>query len=84
MVGVDGRVQTRTFEGQDGKTVFVTEIVADSVQFLESKGSSQTRGQDPSGFQPNHNQNQFQTQHEEDPFKNNGEPIDISDDDLPF
>src|SRR5690625_4975669 len=39
MIGVDGRVQTRTFEGQDGKTVFVTEIVADSVQFLESKGS---------------------------------------------
>src|SRR5699024_12163482 len=37
-VGVDGRLQTRTFEGQDGKTVFVTEVVADSVQFLESKG----------------------------------------------
>ncbi|MFD1040302.1 single-stranded DNA-binding protein [Virgibacillus byunsanensis] len=94
MIGVDGRVQTRTFDGQDGKTVFVTEIVADSVQFLESKGSSQGRG-DTSGFQQNQNQNQSQSQNqnqnqtnqnrnEEDPFKNNGEPIDISDDDLPF
>ncbi|MFC2948748.1 single-stranded DNA-binding protein [Virgibacillus sediminis] len=94
MIGVDGRVQTRTFEGQDGKTVFVTEIVADSVQFLESKGSSQDRGQD-TGFGQNRNQNQFQNQNQnqfqpnqnqnhEDPFKNNGEPIDISDDDLPF
>ncbi|APC50118.1 single-stranded DNA-binding protein [Virgibacillus halodenitrificans] len=93
MIGVDGRVQTRTFEGQDGKTVFVTEIVADSVQFLESKGSSQDRGQGASGFQQNSNQNQFQpnqnqnqnqNQPQEDPFRNNGEPIDISDDDLPF
>src|SRR5699024_7565252 len=31
--GVDGRIQTRTFEGQDGRTVFVTEVVADNVQF---------------------------------------------------
>src|SRR5699024_9043923 len=92
MIGVDGRVQTRTLEGQDGKTVFVTEIVADSVQFLESKGSSQGRGQDPSGFQQNQNQNQFQNQFQnqnqnqntDNPFKDNGEPIDISDDDLPF
>ncbi|CDQ37870.1 MULTISPECIES: single-stranded DNA-binding protein [Virgibacillus] len=86
MVGVDGRVQTRRFEGQDGKTVFVTEIVADSVQFLETKGSSQG-GQDSSGFQPNRdqNQNQFEpNRNQDDPFKNNGEPIDISDDDLPF
>src|SRR5690625_2132839 len=88
MIGVDGRVQTRTFEGQDGKSVFVTEIVADSVQFLESKGSSQGRGEDPSGFQQTQNQNQFQNQNQnqntDNPFKDNGEPIDISDDDLPF
>ncbi|GLO68258.1 MULTISPECIES: single-stranded DNA-binding protein [Oceanobacillus] len=88
MVGVDGRVQTRTFEGQDGKTVYVTEIVADSVQFLETKGSQ--GGQDSSGgYQQNRNQNQNQyasnqSQDQEDQFKNNGEPIDISDDDLPF
>ncbi|MFD2045646.1 single-stranded DNA-binding protein [Ornithinibacillus salinisoli] len=95
MIGVDGRIQTRSFEGQDGKMVYITEVVADSVQFLESKGSSQNRGgQDnySSGYQQNPNQNQNnpnqnrnnQTQNDEDPFKNNGEPIDISDDDLPF
>ncbi|SEP58904.1 single-strand binding protein [Virgibacillus subterraneus] len=89
MIGVDGRLQTRTFEGKDGKTVFVTEVVADSVQFLESKGSSQSSGQQASGYQQNQSQNQNQNQtnqnqNEEEPFKNNGEPIDISDDDLPF
>src|SRR5690625_1423837 len=35
LVGIDGRLQSRTYEDKDGKTVFVTEVVADSVQFLE-------------------------------------------------
>ncbi|SFD70842.1 single-strand binding protein [Lentibacillus persicus] len=87
MIGVDGRIQSRSFEGRDGNTVFVTEVVADNIQFLESKGSSQPRDQQSSGFQPNQNQNQNQsnqTQTNDNPFKDNGEPIDISDDDLPF
>ena len=40
LAGVDGRIQTRNYEGQDGKRVYVTEILAESVQFLEPKGSS--------------------------------------------
>ncbi len=40
LIGVDGRIQTRSFEGQDGKMVYITEVVADSVQFLESKKES--------------------------------------------
>ena len=35
MAGIEGRIQTRTYEGSDGKTVYVTEVVCDSVQFLE-------------------------------------------------
>ena len=37
LIGVDGRLQSRSFEGQDGKKVYVTEVVADSVSFLEKK-----------------------------------------------
>jgi single-strand DNA-binding protein len=40
LAGVDGRIQTRSFEGQDGKRVYVTEVLAESVQFLEPKGGS--------------------------------------------
>ena len=40
LAGVDGRIQTRNYEGQDGKRVYVTEVQAESVQFLEPKGSS--------------------------------------------
>ncbi|WP_017185419.1 single-stranded DNA-binding protein [Alkalibacillus haloalkaliphilus] len=94
MIGVDGRIQTRSFEGQDGKRVFMTEVVADSVQFLESRNSNQggqpgrTSNQSQQTNQ-NANQSGFQPQQDtkpksENPFEDSGEPVDLSDDDLPF
>jgi len=93
LIGVDGRIQTRSYEGQDGKMVYVTEVVAENIQFLESRGASQQRG--PSGYSPNEafqhqappSQPQVSRPMEEktaNPFQNDGEQIDISDDDLPF
>lgn len=40
LAGVEGRIQTGSYEGQDGKRVYKTEVVCDSVQFLEPKNSS--------------------------------------------
>lgn len=34
IVGVTGRIQTRHYENQEGRRVYVTEVVADSVQFM--------------------------------------------------
>ncbi len=42
LAGVDGRLQTRSYENKVGQRVFVTEVVADSVQFLEPKNNNQT------------------------------------------
>ena len=36
-VGIQGRLQTRSYENRDGRKVFVTEVVADRVEFLDSK-----------------------------------------------
>ncbi|MCM3664461.1 single-stranded DNA-binding protein [Mesobacillus subterraneus] len=94
LAGVDGRVQTRSYDGQDGKRVYVTEILAESVQFLEPKGQGQasdggnnySRQNDqgsPFGNQNQRQQNQGYTKVDEDPFAGGGQ-IDISDDDLPF
>jgi single-strand DNA-binding protein len=71
LAGVDGRIQTRNYEGQDGKRVYVTEVQAESVQFLEPKGEKKQQEEAP------------QTRVSEDPFQGNGS-IDIQDDDLPF
>ena len=41
LAGVEGRLQSRSYENNEGKRVYVTEVVCDSVQFLEPKGSNQ-------------------------------------------
>ncbi|WNF36442.1 single-stranded DNA-binding protein [Bacillaceae bacterium IKA-2] len=63
LTGVDGRLQSRSYENNEGKKVFVVEVVADSVQFLEPK-SSQSRGdnqqnhhQGTNGYNSNQNNN---------------------------
>ncbi|HEM0638154.1 TPA: single-stranded DNA-binding protein [Listeria monocytogenes] len=91
LAGVDGRVQTRNYEGNDGKRVYVTEIVAESVQFLEPKHNG------AEGFISNNNQNganysndsqtssyRADSSQKKDSFANEGTPVDINEDDLPF
>jgi single-strand DNA-binding protein len=50
-IGVTGRIQTRNYENQQGQRVYVTEVVADSFQFLESKNQQQDRGTNAGGFE---------------------------------
>lgn len=79
LAGVDGRVQTRSYDGQDGKRVYVTEVLAESVQFLEPKNS----GSGTSGGNQSQNRNSGYTKVDDDPFAGGGN-VNISDDDLPF
>ena len=44
LLGLEGRIQTRSYDDKDGKRVYVTEVVADSVQFLESKKQAENGG----------------------------------------
>ena len=69
LVGLVGRIQTRSYENDAGERVYVTEVVADSVQFLDTK----KQGEGNSQQKP-------QTQTEADPFN----VPDISGEDLPF
>uniref|UniRef100_UPI003F490B04 single-stranded DNA-binding protein n=1 Tax=Bacillus multifaciens TaxID=3068506 RepID=UPI003F490B04 len=91
LAGVDGRIQTRNYEGQDGKRVYVTEVIAEYVQFLESRSSSQqvpfnqqSMGTGSGNPIPQNPSNNSGFAKNDDPFANVGQPIDISDDDLPF
>lgn len=99
LAGVDGRIQVRTYE-QDGKRQYFTEIVADNVQFLESRNSSGGGRSDNNNFSApqgnpngsgNQNQRPYQNQNNNKDFTRvDDDPfagdgqIDISDDDLPF
>jgi len=76
LVGIDGRLNQRSYEDKNGQKRSVVEVIAESVQFLERKGASEGN---ENNAQPADNQ----------PADNNGttathEGIDSSDDDLPF
>lgn len=74
LIGITGRIQTRNYENQQGQRVYVTEVVADSFQLLEfNKQNDQSQTQNHNQ-QPNFGRNE--------PMQSN--PMDISDDDLPF
>ncbi|WP_353420714.1 single-stranded DNA-binding protein [Staphylococcus coagulans] len=68
LAGVDGRLQSRSYENKEGNRVFVTEVVCDSVQFLEPKNNNQPQ------------QQRDQTPAQDNPFANTDD--DLSD--LPF
>lgn len=87
LIGVTGRIQTRSYDNQQGQKVYVTEVIADNFQLLESKkadSSQNTQGSGASNNQTNNNTRNRQNVNSAtaDPFGNSS--IDISDDDLPF
>ena len=69
LIGITGRIQTRSYDNQQGQRVYVTEVVAETFQLLESKGQGNQQGQQQApDFSRSANTN----------------PLDISSDDLPF
>lgn len=73
LIGITGRIQTRSYDNQQGQRVYVTEVVAETFQLLESKG------------QGNQTQ-QRQTQQQAPDFSRSAttNPLDITEDMLPF
>ncbi|MCL4173981.1 single-stranded DNA-binding protein [Lacticaseibacillus paracasei] len=92
LVGVEGRIQTRTYDNAQGQKVFVTEVIVDNFALLESRQASQNspKSQQTANASATATTNASQTTpnasraNTTDPFANNGQPIDIQDDDLPF
>ncbi|MEI7028003.1 single-stranded DNA-binding protein [Paenibacillus sp. y28] len=105
LTAVEGRIQTRNYENAEGRKVYVTEVVADNVRFLESSGSGGGGGSSMpeeggygggrSNYQSGgsgggnaggsrYNGGNNRGGGNQDPFSDDGKPIDISDDDLPF
>lgn len=74
LVGIEGRIQTRNYENQQGQRVYVTEVIVENFSFLESKSSTSN-----GSYQNNRPQNNTS-----DPFANNDGNVDIQDDQLPF
>ena len=84
LIGITGRIQTRNYENAQGQRVYVTEVIAENFQMLESR--NQQQGQQQS--QPQQQQAKQQSSipnfgRDSDPFSSDS-PMDLNDDDLPF
>ena len=77
LLGITGRIQTRNYENTQGQRVYVTEVVAENFQMLESRNQQQGQQQ----AQPQ--QAKQQQAKQPDPFSG-GAPMSLNDDDLPF
>ena len=76
LIGITGRIQTRNYENQQGQRVYVTEVVADSFQLLEARQNQNGQGQSGNNAVPDFSRNES--------CFGNSNPMDISDDDLPY
>lgn len=110
LAAVEGRIQVRNYDNNEGRRVYVTEVIADNVRFLEPANRGEgggSRGDDIQGGQGGGGGNRYSGGGNNyggggsyggggggnsgnrgggnaDPFSDDGKPIDISDDDLPF
>jgi|SRR5699024_8159784 len=82
-VAVSGRLQSRTYEDKDGKTIFVTEVVSNSVEFLDTKNGNSNQNQGNQKHQDQQNNSQQSSPFTSNSDSGNGIP-DITDDQLPF
>lgn len=94
LISVEGRIQTRNYDAQDGTKRYVTEVICDNVVFLESSRSQNENSnyyqQSQPTFNINNEQPRFNNNYQEnkttqsDQFFDDSSSVDISEDDLPF
>lgn len=93
LIGITGRIQTRSYENQQGQRVYVTEVVAENFQMLESRAAREGNQQNQGNFFQNGNSsqggnvnNEYNQQTPNFGRSNSmqGNPMDIQDSDLPF
>ena len=87
LLGVEGRIETRNYEDQTGKRVYITEVICDNVQALESRGQRQTQDYAPAYEQqaPTFSQPAQAPAFEQREEREDEAPtLDITNDDLPF
>ncbi|WP_414049810.1 single-stranded DNA-binding protein [Macrococcus animalis] len=71
LAGVEGRLQSRSYDNQEGRKVFVTEVICDSVQFLEPKNSQNQSNNAPQQTNYNQTNNNAQNQNNAQQGQNN-------------
>lgn len=83
LISIEGRIQTRNYDGADGKKVYVTEVVADNFEFLETKGQKTSAPMSDVSNDIEYS-NAPSTNVSDEPYIDFGDTIELSDDDIAF
>jgi len=87
-MAVEGRIQTGSYDGQDGQRHYTTDVVVERAEFIGGRSDSGSQGnysyQDQMDDQRPTVEENPTTSVADDPFKNFGDEVSLSDDDLPF
>ena len=83
LISIEGRIQTRNYDGADGKKVYVTEVVADNFEFLETKGQKSNAPM-PDVSNDIEYTDAPSTNVSDEPYIDFGDTIELSDDDIAF
>lgn len=90
-VGIEGRIQTRNYENQQGQKVYVTEVLAENFSLLEPRNATNQLEGSREGFEGGHvkyignkNANTGGNFANTDVFTSTGDVFNVNDDDLPF
>ena len=87
LVGIDGRIQTRSYDNREGQRVYLTEVVADNVRLLDNRKHSSTGSDKPpvtSGSYTRSSYDPAEAKQEALNWNDEENGLDISNDDLPF
>ncbi|WP_172637864.1 single-stranded DNA-binding protein, partial [Lactiplantibacillus plantarum] len=84
LIGIDGHIQTRNYENQQGTRIYVTEVVVDNFSLLESRAESEHHQSANSNGHSSNNSDNKKYANNQNQYGNNGGQIDITDNDLPF
>ena len=85
LLGIEGRIQTGSYDDNTGTRRYTTDVVCDSVQFLEPRGqqTNDTESYEPQEPRATYN-NKYETERPSERRQQNTPSIDVSEDDLPF
>ncbi|WP_305153363.1 single-stranded DNA-binding protein [uncultured Dubosiella sp.] len=85
LIGVEGRIQTRNYDNQQGQRVYITEVLVGSVTFLEPKGSAGAQnGYGQANAYQSQNRGYTGSKQGNNGFHSAFDELDIASDDLPF
>ena len=82
-IAIEGRIQTRSYDNEEGKKVYVTEVLANHIEFI-GNNSNKTNDNQTQDNKTSYTAEEIDNMPTDDPFSSFGQKVEISDSDLPF